>query len=331
MESDDAMMSRLRFFVLMSLFLALLFILSMFIGRYNVFSQGLLLDSEALNVIYGIRLPRIIIGILVGLSLGVSGAVMQSLFRNPLAGPSILGVSQGSAVGAAIAILLGLQYIYIHFLATITGLLAVLFTWVLAASIRYGGSTLRLVLAGIAVSAFASAVIGLIKYLADPYDKLPQIVFWLMGSLAGTTWVQVTYALPLIIAGTVVVLALRWVLNVLALGDDEARALGVNVKLTRLALIVASTLVTATATSVAGVISWIGLLSPHIVRRLIGYDNRWVIPGSALVGAILLLLCDDIARSLIVTELPLGVVTSFLGAPLFMAILRYARPIGGEK
>ncbi len=325
------MISKTRFFTSTLLLLSLLFFLSLLVGRYNIFSQGLFLNEESLNVVYGIRLPRIIIAILVGLSLGVSGAVMQSLFRNPLAGPSILGVSQGSAVGAAVAILVGLQYFYIHILATLTGLLAVLFTWVLASSIRYGGSTLRLVLAGIAVSAFASAIIGLIKYIADPYDKLPQIVFWLMGSLAGTTWVQVTYAFPLILAGTIIVVLLRWTLNVLALGDDEARALGVNVKLTRLALIVSSTLVTATATSVAGVISWIGLLSPHITRRLIGYDNRWVIPGSAIIGALLLLVCDDIARSLIVTELPLGVVTSFLGAPLFMAILRYAKPLGGEK
>ena len=325
------MVSKTRFFTIALLLLFILFSSSLLIGRYNIFSRGFSFDEDSLNVVYGIRLPRIIIAVLVGLSLGVSGAVMQSLFRNPLAGPSILGVSQGSAVGAAIAILLGLHYLYIHVLATATGLLAVLFTWVLASSIRYGGSTLRLVLAGIAVSAFASAIIGLIKYLADPYDKLPQIVFWLMGSLAGTTWAQVTYALPLIIAGAAVVVVLRWTLNVLALGDDEARALGVNVKSTRLALIVASTLVTATATSVAGVISWIGLLSPHITRRLIGYDNRWVIPGSAIIGALLLLVCDDIARSIIVTELPLGVVTSFLGAPLFMAILRYAKPLGGER
>ncbi len=325
------MMSKTRFFTITVFLLLLLFTVSLLIGRYNIFSQGLLLTSESLNVVYGIRLPRIIIAVLVGISLGVSGAVMQSLFRNPLAGPSILGVSQGSAVGAAIAILLGLQYVYIHFLATITGLMAVMFTLFLAASIRYGGSTLRLVLAGIAVSAFASAIIGLIKYLADPYDKLPQIVFWLMGSLAGTTWVQVIYALPLITTGTVIVVLLRWTLNALSLGDDEARALGVNVKLIRFILIVSSTLITATATSVAGVVSWIGLLSPHITRRLIGYDNRWVIPGSAIIGALLLLLCDDIARSLIVTELPLGVVTSFLGAPLFMAILRYARPVGGGR
>ncbi len=325
------MVSKTRFFTTTLLLLFLLFSSSLLIGRYNVFSQGLSFDEESLTVLYNIRLPRIIVAVLVGLSLGVSGAVMQSLFRNPLAGPSILGVSQGSAVGAAIAILLGLHYLYIHVLATATGLLAVLFTWVLASSIRYGGSTLRLVLAGIAVSAFASAIIGLIKYLADPYDKLPQIVFWLMGSLAGTTWAQVTYALPLVVAGTMTVALLRWTLNVLALGDDEARALGINVGLTRLTLIVASTLVTATATSVAGVISWIGLLSPHIARRLIGYDNRWVIPSSAIIGALLLLTCDDIARSLIVTELPLGVVTSFLGAPLFMAILRYAKPLGGER
>ncbi len=325
------MISKTKFFTITLLLLSLLLFSSLLVGRYNIFSQGLFLNEESLNVVYGIRLPRIIIAVLVGLSLGVSGAVMQSLFRNPLAGPSILGVSQGSAVGAALAILIGLHYFYIHVLATTTGLLAVLFTWTLASSIRYGGSTLRLVLAGIAVSAFASAIIGLIKYLADPYDKLPQIVFWLMGSLAGTTWAQVTYAFPLILAGTIIVVLLRWTLNVLALGDDEAQALGINVKLTRLTLIVSSTLVTATATSVAGVISWIGLLSPHITRRLIGYDNRWVIPGSAIIGALLLLVCDDIARSLIVTELPLGVVTSFLGAPLFMAILRYAKPLGGEK
>ncbi len=275
-----------------------------------------------LFVIRDLRLPRILLAVFIGAGLAVSGAVYQTIFKNPLASPKILGVSEGAATGVALAILLtSNNRVLIEILGFVFGLIATLLTLYLSRVIKYGGSILRLILAGMAVSAFFSALIGLIKFLADPYQVLPSITFWLLGSLNGKGWIDVYYTLPLLLAGLTILFLLRWRINVLGLSDEEALSLGVNPRIYRLVVIAAASLIVSTSTSVAGSIAWIGLLVPHLSRSLFGADNRRVLPGSALIGSILLLLCDTLARSLASYEIPLGIIVSFISAPVFIIIL----------
>lgn len=292
---------------------ASLFFISLLVGRY--FFVTLHPTQIERIILLEVRLPRIVAVSLAGAALGLAGIAFQNVFRNPLAGPGILGVTSGSAFGAAFAILVA--PFMVTPMAFAFGLLAVFVAYKLGEKV--GGTTLSLVLSGIIVSAIFSALLGMIKYLADPYNKLPAIVYWLLGSFAGVGWSQLTTAGPMIV-GIVGIFLLRWVLNVMSMGD-EARALGINVDLYRKVLIVLGTLGTAAATSLAGMIAWIGLVSPHIARLLVGYDNMKAVPTTAFVGASLLLLCDDIARALTPAELPLSVVTDLVAAPVLFVIL----------
>ncbi len=302
--------------------LVLLVYFSLISGRVATPLNPLEWGGSVSFVVYELRLPRIILAVLVGSALAVAGAVYQTIFRNPLASPKILGVSEGASTGVALAILLFYyNRIFIELLGFIFGLAATMLTLYLSRVVKYGGSILRLILAGMAVSAFFAAMIGLIKFLADPYQILPSITFWLLGSLNGKGWSDLYYAGPLIISALAFLTAIRWRINVLGLSDEEALSLGVNPRLYRPLTIVFASLLVSASTSVAGSIAWIGLLVPHLSRGLFGADNRYVLPGSALIGSSLLLLCDTLSRTLTSYEIPLGIIVSFISAPVFIAIL----------
>ena len=266
------------------------------------------------------RLPRIALACLVGGSLACAGAAYQGVFQNPMAAPDILGASSGAAFGAALAILLKLSGTWIMALAFCGSILTVLLVMLVAGRAR-GKRVLGLILAGIMVSSLISSGTSLIKLVADPEDQLPAITYWLMGSLNGTAPRDVWFALVPMALGLVPLFALRWRINLLTLGDDEARTMGVHAKRLRAAVILSATLITAAAVSVSGVIGWVGLVIPHLTRRMVGNNYRHLLPASALFGGIFLLLVDDLSRNLFATEIPIGILTSFIGAPFFLYLI----------
>lgn len=277
-------------------------------------------NPVAANVIFNIRLPRIIGALLVGASLAMAGCSFQNVFHNPLVSPDILGVSYGAAGGAAIAILLGYGLGGTQALAFIGGIIAVGLTVALARIIHQKG-TLILVLAGIVISGFMQALIGLLKYIADPDSQLPSIVYWQLGSLAKVDFSNIIAILPLLIIGTIVLIVLRWHLTVLSLGDQQAQLEGINIGLERLFIIIASTFLTAGTVCLSGNVGWVGLVIPHIARLLVGDNAQRTLPLSAFLGALFLLIVDTLARSLSVGEIPLSILTGFIGTPLFVYIL----------
>ncbi len=277
------------------------------------------------TVLFQIRLPRVMAALLVGAALAAAGASYQTLFRNPLVSPDILGVSAGAGFGAVLGILLSLPVLAIQGLGFATGLITVGIVYTLARALRSQNEILVLVLAGIVVGALAGAGVSLVKILADPYNQLPAITFWLLGSLSGIKVADLQTVAPLVILGLVPLVLLRWRIGVLSLGDDEARALGVNVRLVRGVVIAAATLVTATAVSVSGVIGWIGLVIPHMARLLVGPRYDRVLPAAALMGAAFLVLIDTVARTAARIEIPLGLLTALFGAPVFVWLLARGR------
>jgi iron complex transport system permease protein len=281
--------------------------------------------SDAVEmVVLDVRGPRVAAALVVGAALACAGATYQNLFRNPLVSPGVLGVSSGAGFGAALGIILGLPGVGIQGLAFILGLVAVGLTVWLGRSFDRQ-ATLVLVVAGLVVSAFFQALVSLTKIVADPLNQLPSITFWLLGGLARTTPEALLAALvPIAVAG-LVLHALRWQVHALAAGEDEARALGVDVKRVRIVLIVAATLMTAAATSLCGIVGWVGLLIPHIVRMLVGPSFAAVLPMSALLGGGFLLGMDNLARAAGNVEVPLGILTALVGAPFFALILARTR------
>lgn len=267
-----------------------------------------------------IRLPRIVMAMLVGCSLSAAGAAFQGVFQNPMASPDILGASNGAAFGAALAILLGCSAKYITVFAFLGSILTVALVF-LVAQRAPGQRTVNLILAGIMIGSLFSAGTSYLKLVADPTNQLPAITYWLLGSLSGTRLSAILPAAIPMAAGLVPLLLLRWRLNLLTLGDSEARALGVNTDLLRAALILSATLVTAAAISVSGVIGWVGLVIPHLSRKLVGSDNRGLLPCSMLTGAAFLLLVDNVSRNLLATEIPIGILTAVIGAPFFIYLL----------
>jgi len=258
---------------------------------------------------------------IVGGSLAVSGGVYQGLFRNPLVSPDILGVSSGAALGAVLGIYFSLGVVGIQILAFAGGLSAVAAVYLIGVFLRQHDPVLTLVLAGVVIGTLLGSVVGLIKYLADPYNQLPAITFWLLGSLTGITSTDVWVILPAIVLGLTPLYLLRWRMNVMTLGDEEARALGVDTRQIRLIVISAATLITAAAVSVSGIIGWIGLLIPHLARLLVGPDFGRLLPASILLGAGYLLGVDTLARTISTIEVPLGVLTAFIGTPFFIWVL----------
>ncbi len=268
-----------------------------------------------------IRLPRIASALLIGTALAGAGATYQGIFRNPLVSPDILGVSAGAGLGACIAISAGLSMGFIQLLAFSGGLIVVFGVWLISRLITRRDPVLSLVLIGVALGTLCAAGISLIKTLADPYTQLPSITFWLMGGLSGMTPTDLGFCAPVILMGSAPLLLLRWRMNLLTLSDEEALSLGINVSRLRFGLIVCATLVTASAVAVAGVIGWIGLIVPHIARLMTGVNYQRLLPVAMGCGAILLLLTDTLARTLTDVEIPLGIVTAFLGAPIFLLLL----------
>jgi iron complex transport system permease protein len=277
------------------------------------------------TVLFNIRLPRVAAAGFVGAALAAAGAAYQSLFRNPLMSPDILGVSTGAGLGAVTGILLGLPVVMIQTLGFAGGLLTVTLVAALARSLRVGGDVLVLVLAGIVVGALAGAAISLVKVLADPYDQLPAITFWLLGSLAGVKANDVAATVPVVVLGLAPLILLRWRIGVLSLGDDEARALGVEVGRLRVIVIAAATLITASVVAISGVIGWVGLMVPHMARLLVGPRFDRLLPASILLGAAFMIGVDTLARSAARIEIPLGVLTAVIGGPVFVWLLARSR------
>jgi iron complex transport system permease protein len=275
--------------------------------------------------VFRIRGPRVLAAIAVGATLAAAGAAYQGLFRNPLVSPDLLGVSSGAALGAVLGIYLSLGVAAIQALAFVFGLLAVVAVYGIGSSLRRHDPTLVLVLAGVVIGTLLGSCVALLKYLADPYNQLPAITFWLLGSLAGVTPADVLAVLPAVGLGLVPMVLLRWRLNLMTLGEDEARALGVDTRRLRATVVTAATLMTAAVVSISGVIGWIGLLVPHLARLLVGPDFGRLLPASLLLGAGYLLGVDTLARTLARIEIPLGVLTAFLGTPLFVWLLATSR------
>ncbi len=312
--------------------LGMLALASMMVGKYGGGLEPLLIalrqlvtgettDPLLATVLWNVRLPRVLAAIVVGAGLAAAGATYQGLFRNPLVSPDLLGVSVGASLGAVIGIFLSLPVFAIQLAAFAGGLLAVLVVTIIGALVRERDPVLTLVLAGIAIQALIGAGISLIKVLADPYDQLPAITYWLLGSMTAITRFDVLSILPAVILGLVPLVLLRWRMNILTLGDEEAKTLGVDTLKTRIVLIAGATLVTAATVSVTGIVGWIGLVIPHIARMLVGPDFRRLLPAAMMLGAAYLIVVDMLARSIADIEVPLGILTAMVGAPFFLWLL----------
>jgi iron complex transport system permease protein len=281
--------------------------------------SGLARNVEA--VILQVRAPRLFAAIAVGAALAAAGAAYQNLFKNPLVSPDILGVSAGCALGAGLAILFSLPIIAIQGFAFVGGLGAVALVVAVGTWVGRRDPILTLILTGVVVGSLFGAGIALVKYVADPYNQLPAITFWLLGSFGGATPQDLAVAVPLVVAGLVPLVLLRWRIDLLALSEDEARSLGLDVAKLRLVVIVSATLVTASAVALAGVIGWVGLVIPHAARLLVGASFARVMPLSLVLGAAFMLAVDTLCRTAAATEIPPGVATAFVGTPVFIALL----------
>ena len=316
-----------------------LFLLSFVVGRYGVplgqvvriLLSGVLPLEQTWTgnmaiAVLNVRLPRILLACLVGCGLSAAGTGYQTVFQNPMAAPDILGASSGACFGAALAILTGQGAVMITVFAFLASLLSVALVYLVGNHTR-GNRVVNLLLAGIMVGSLFSACTSYIKLVADPTNQLPQITYWLMGSLSGTRMGTVRFAAVCMAVGLVPLLLLRWRMNLLTLSPDEARAMGVHTERLRLAVILSSTVLTAAAVSVSGMIGWVGLVIPHLSRRIVGSDCRRLMPMSCLFGAAFLLLVDNMARCLTATEIPIGILTAFVGAPFFI----YLMVRGGDR
>ena len=306
--------------------LAVIFLLSVFIGRYPkpywMPLSVLLENTLAQKLVFSLRLPRLVMAMLLGMSLAACGETLQMIFRNPIVEPGFLGVSQGAAFGAAIGILfLGGGIVTTKISAAAFALLGLAASFLLARYLRFGGWVLRLVLSGIVVSALLSAGLGVMKYLADPLTELQEITFWLLGGLWSVTWKDVLYVLPAVAIGLLTAHLMRWRLNVLSLNEETAFSLGSRVTKERTVLLIFMVAAVAMITSVSGIVNWVGLIVPHLARRLVGPNAQFSMPASMLMGGVFVILCDDLARALMAGEIPLGIITSFLGALIFIVLM----------
>lgn len=311
------------------------FFISFCFGRYGVSPQtvaeviwtkamgvsGTYSATDA-SVVMVLRFPRIVMCMFVGAGLSMSGAALQGMFGNPLVSPQILGVSAGAGFGAALAILLSGSVFVIQAMALFFGICAVMLTYSIGRVKGGNTSIYMLVLAGVITSALFEALISIIKYVADPFSKLPTITYWLMGSMASISWRDVVMVTPIIAFGIIGLLIMRWRLNILSLDDDEARSLGININASRIIVIILCTIITAASVSVCGIVGWVGLVIPHIGRIMVGPNHKNLIPACLSIGAVYLLLIDNLARSLVSTEIPLSILTAIVGAPFFAYLLK---------
>ncbi len=327
------MVSRTQALVWLAVLLVVVFLVSVFMGRYP--GPGLMTldrlssDELARSLVFNLRLPRLLTAVLLGMSLSAAGVIFQMIFGNPLVEPGFLGVSQGASFGAAFSIIFLTHSAWaVQSSAALFAFMGLGLSYFIARRVRFGGWVLRLVLAGIAVSALFSAGLGVLKYVADPLSQLPEITFWLLGGLWSVTWPQFLSILPAVVFGLVVAYQMRWRINLLSLNDETAYSLGAAPGRERTLLLSAAVIATSAVISVAGMVSWVGLIIPHIARRLFGADARYVLPASMLIGAIFTVLCDDLARVLFSGEIPLGILTSLIGAIIFMGLMvRQTSPV----
>lgn len=309
-----------------TLFLALI---ALCLGQYTIALQDVikvltLQEVDLVNaetVIFNIRIPRILVSLIVGSGLATAGASFQALFSNPLATPDTLGCSNGASFGAALGILLGLNALGIQISALIFGILAVVLVFVFT-RYRHANQIMMIILGGMVVSSLFSALVSLIKYVADPNDVLPVITFWLMGSFSNSTVRSLYTGVPMIILGMMILYLMRYRMNALSLKEEEAASLGINVRKNRMIVIIASSLITASVVSMCGVVGWVGLLIPHISRMLFGNNHTKVIPGCIVFGALFMLVIDTIARCMYQAEIPVSILTAIIGAPVFLLLLR---------
>lgn len=319
--------------------LMLVFLISLSMGKYSVSPAELIriLGRKLLGMkqtwpdtvdvaLFNIRIPRVLVAGITGGALASAGAVYQGLFRNPMVSPDLLGSSAGAGFGAALAIILGLNIMGVHVLSFVFGLLAVFLCYSIARIVNRGNNMLfSLILTGMVVSTMFTSLVSVTKFVADPTDKLPAITFWLMGGLNSVIASKVPLLTVPFLIGLVPMLLLRWQMNVISFGDDEARALGTNVRQIRLLMIVCATLLTASTVAIAGMIGWIGLVIPHVTRMLAGNNYKDVIPASVIIGAIFMMIIDDVARCAFPVEVPLGILTGLIGGPFFLYLLFQGR------
>jgi iron complex transport system permease protein len=312
--------------LLLLLALAVFLAGSLAVGRFPTVrllaSGGLGSDPLARQLVLNLRLPRCVAAVMAGMSLAAAGMVFQTIFANPLVEPGLLSVSQGAAFGAALSIVAisGSPWM-VQGMAALCAFCGLGASYMLARSIRFGGWILRLILAGIAVSAMFSAGLGILKYLADPLKDLPEITFWLLGGLSGIGWTAPLSVLPAVALGLAGMMAGRWRINALSLGEETAHSLGVAVHRERILLLVAAVVPTAAVISIAGMVGWVGLIIPHIGRRMFGADTRFALPATMLLGGLFTLMCDDLARTVLPGEVPLGILTSLAGAVIFLVLM----------
>ncbi|MDR0500390.1 MAG: iron ABC transporter permease [Coriobacteriales bacterium] len=322
--------------ILLALLLGLVLLASLTLGRYAVpwdelygfvVSGGAQQIGETTgNVLLHMRLPRVIAAVLVGASLAAAGCAFQGIFKNPMVSPDLLGASAGAGFGAALGILLSLGGVGVEICAFVAGLVAVGISYFLSAAIgRSLSGVLVLVLSGMVIGNLFQAFTSAVKFVADPNSQLPEITFWLMGGLSAVRESDLIWLVLAAVIGGAGLFALRWKMNVMANGDEEAMALGIEVKRVRLAVVAFATLLTSASVAVAGMVGWVGLIVPHLARFLVGADQRLLLPTSMLLGATFLLAVDDVCRSIYTTEIPLSILTSIIGAPLFIYLIARTR------
>lgn len=309
------------------------FILSFAIGKYPI-SPGELLrvlfgklfgaakdwPNEVELVIFHIRMPRVLAGALIGAGLSAAGAAYQGLFRNPLVSPDVLGASAGAGFGAALSLFLSFNYAAVAVNAIVFGIAAVGVAYLISIRMKQNPS-LGMVLAGIMISSLFNSATSFIKLAADPTNTLPTITYWLMGSIASVRQSELAWAAILILGGMLVLFVARWKLNLLTMGEDEAQSMGINTKGVRTVVVLAATIITAACVSISGLIGWVGLVIPHFARIIVGYDYRTMLPASMLMGASFLMLADNLARTIVTAEIPIGILTAFVGAPFFLYLI----------
>jgi len=309
-------------------------LLAFTVGRYPVSLSDLLsviaakltgraadVPAAVENVIWQVRGPRVLAAAMVGAALAVAGTAFQGLFRNPLVSPDLLGASSGAALGAVLGIYFSLGVFAIQSFAFIGGLIAVAAVYAIGSGVRARDPVLVLVLTGVVIGSLLGAGVGLVKYLADPYNQLPAMTFWLLGSLAAVNAADLVPLFGPVAVGTLVLLLLRWRMNVMSLPDEEARALGIPTGPLRIVIVAAATLVTSASVATAGIIGWVGLVVPHMARSLVGPDFARLIPAAALLGGGFLLVIDTLARTSAAIEIPLGILTALIGTPFFIWLL----------
>lgn len=323
---------KIKFTILVVIFIVVFFG-SFMLGRYPVSPPELMkiilsriIDipqswpDAAENVIFQIRLPRVLAAAIIGAALSIAGVSYQGMFQNPMVSPDILGASSGAGFGAALAILLGAGYMGISVAAFLFGLAAVMLAYGISRVSRIN-ATLAMILAGMMIGSLFTSCTSFVKLVADTEQTLPAITYWLMGSLVSIKPQDVAFAIVPIIAGSVPLFLLKWRMNLLTVGEEEAQAMGINTRALRLVVIVCATLLTASSVAISGMIGWVGLVIPHFCRMIFGYDYRKIIPAAALFGATFLMVVDNIARLATTAEIPLGILTSFVGAPIFVYLI----------